>query len=214
MKLLLIIFFSGFLSSVIAEGKIEEAKEVLDLLEKEFRDVKSISADFAQVKKMSLFKRDINLKGRLMIKFPQYFRWEVDEPVKTTVTADGDTIEIWDEETDKTQKVSTKSNPVVKNIWAQIDSWFMGKYAQLSKDYDIRLPRKPDNNKENSISVLVFIPKSEPLSAVVKSVTLFFSNGNKDTSGRKYLNKVILIEKSGDSTIIEFKNVKISLEKK
>lgn len=198
--------------NVFSEGKKDETRAILNVLEKEFRDIESISADFDQVKKMSLFKREIKLKGNLLIKFPHYFKWEVLEPVKTTVTADGKNIEIWDEETDSTQTLSIENNPVVKNIWSQIDSWFMGKYNLLSKDYNIKISEVDE--KETSIPVLVFSPKSEKLSKVIKSVSLYFSEGDRATSEKKYLKKVILRENTGDSTVIKFKNVKISLLKK
>ena len=187
----------------------DQVKSALKVLEKEFKNLKSISSDFVQIKKMSLFDRNIILKGRLLIRFPHYFRWEVDEPVKTTVTADGDSIVIWDEESGETQRTSTKNNPVVQNIWAQIDSWFMGKYALLAKDYTISILK--DGISDSSIPVLIFKPKSKPLSAAVKSVTLYFSKATKNSAGRQYLKKVVLAEVSGDSTTIEFNNLKIAL---
>jgi outer membrane lipoprotein carrier protein len=181
----------------------------LQSLEREFKGIKSISSDFIQTKKMSMFNRSIVLKGRLAIKFPHYFRWEVDEPVKTTVTAEGDFIKIWDEESGETQTTSTKNNPVVKNIWAQIDSWFMGKYAVLAKDYNIS---SVENKIPGGLPLLIFKPKSKPLSSVIESVILNFDEPTADTSGRKYLKRVIIEEKSGDSTIIDFSKVKIVLQ--
>jgi len=206
-----ILFSSTFsIHALPPDTDIREVKTALKSLEKEFQDIKSISSDFIQIKKMSMFKRSIILKGRLLIKFPHYFRWEVDEPVKTTITADGDSIKIWDEESGETQTTSTKNNPVVKNIWAQIDSWFMGKYALLAKDYNISVLKSEKN--VNDIPLLIFKPKSKPLSVAVKSVILYFDKATTDTSGRQYLKKVILEEKSGDSTTIEFNNVKIILQ--
>ena len=192
-----------------SESDAEQVEVALKVLEKEFKNLKSISSDFVQIKKMSLFDRSIILKGRLLIRFPHYFRWEVDEPVKTTVTADGDSIAIWDEESGETQHTSTRNNPVIKNIWAQIDSWFMGKYTLLAKDYAISILK--DGVSDSSIPVLVFKPKSKPLSAAVKSVTLYFSKATKSSAGRQYLKKVVLAEVSGDSTTIEFNNLKITL---
>ncbi len=216
MKFLIQLFILITLSftSMADVGKVQDesqaVKDALTALKKEFKNIKSISSDFVQTKKMSLFKHNIILKGHLIIKFPHYFRWEVDEPVKTTVTASGDSVEIWDEESGETQKISTKNNPIVKNIWAQIDSWFMGKYALLAKDYTISIS---DNGKSNStIPVLIFKPKSKPLSVAVKSVTIYFAKASKTSSGRQYLKKVVLSEKSGDATTIEFNKTKIILQ--
>ncbi len=211
MKLSVTVFIIGITFSVLCQEKCygADTAAVLESLEKEFKDIKSITGNFVQTKKMSLFNRDILLKGRFLIKFPHYFKWEVDEPVKTTLTADGDSIEIWDEGTGETQNTSIKNNPVVKNIWSQIDSWFMGRYTLLSKDYNIEILKT--EKRDGSIPVLLFKPKSKPLSVVVESITLYFSKANEKTSGRQYLKKVILKEKSGDSTIMEFKDIIIIL---
>lgn len=185
-------------------------KAALEVLEKEFQGIKSISGEFIQTKHMSLFKHSIILKGNLLIKFPHYFRWEVDEPVKTTITAEGDSIAVWDEESGETTHTSTKNNPVVQHIWSQIDSWFMGRYALLSKDYSISVV--DDEKSDSAIPVLAFTPKSKPLSLAIKSVTLYFAKGTPESSGREYLQKVVIEEKSGDTTIMEFSNLRIVLE--
>jgi len=212
MKLSICIVAAFFLSSVYGEETARSGKiaEVLKVLEQQFSGIKSISADFRQTKKMSLFKRDISLKGHLTIKFPHYFKWEVSEPVRTTVTADGDSIEIWDAETGKTQKTSIKNNPVVKSVWAQIDAWFMGRYAELAEKYTIQIMEA--GKETRGLPVLRFIPKSAKFAKVMKSVTVYFAPPDENTSGRHYLQKIILTEPSGDYTVIEFLNTRIELE--
>ncbi len=218
MKTLIQLFiFLALISATMGEepkqaDENQAVKDALKSLEAEFKDIKSISADFLQTKKMSLFKRNIILKGRLRIKFPHYFRWEVDEPVKTTVTAEGDSIAIWDEESGETQRTSMKGNPIVKNIWAQVDSWFMGKYALLAKDYTISILE--GGKSDSTIPVLVFKPRSKPLSLAIKSVTIYFAKATENTSRRQYLKKVVLAEKSGDATTIEYNNTTIVLQEK
>jgi len=178
----------------------EDAKAALQSLQKEMANVATISADFRQDKKLSLFSRTITLTGHLEINFPHFFRWEVYSPIKTIITADGEKVTIWDEETNQTNTTSVTDNPVVKNIWGQIDSWFMGRYSVLAKDYKIKVI------KENPLE-LIFQPRRKPLSAAVDSITIFF---RKD---RKYLNKVILKETGGDSTIMNFSNIVIKEKK-
>ena len=178
------------------ETEKTEAKTALQSLQKEMTNVKSISADFRQDKKLSLFSRTITLTGHLEIKFPHFFRWEVYSPIKTIITADGEKVTIWDEETNQTNTTYVTDNPVVKNIWTQIDSWFMGRYSVLAKEYKITVLKKDPLE-------LVFKPRGKPLSAAVDSITIFFRED------RKYLNKVILKEISGDSTVMNFTNIKI-----
>ena len=178
------------------ETENSDAKVALQSLQKAMANVKSISADFRQDKKLSLFSRTITLTGHLKITFPHFFRWEVYSPIKTIITADGEKVTIWDEETNQTNTTSVTDNPVVKNIWTQIDSWFMGRYSVLAKDYKIKVIKKDPLE-------LVFKPRGKPLSAAVDSITIFFRED------RKYLNRVILKEVSGDSTVMKFTNIVI-----
>lgn len=191
-----LIFFVLNIDLGASENKNEKAKLALQSLQQAMADVVSISADFEQEKKLSLFSRTIKLKGNLQIKFPHFFKWEVDSPIKTIITADGDKIKIWDEETGQTNTTNVNDNPVVKNIWTQIDSWFMGRYSILAKDYHIKVVAEEPLE-------LSFKPKGKPLSAAVDNITIFF---RKD---RKYLKKVILKETSGDSTVMIFSNIVI-----
>ena len=172
----------------------QKAKTALQSLQKEMANVISISADFKQDKKLSLFSKTLTITGHMKITFPHFFKWEVYSPIKTIITADGEKVTMWDEETNQTNTTSVADNPVVKNIWTQIDSWFMGRYSVLAKDYNIKVL------KLNPLQ-LVFTPRGKPLSAAVDSITIFFRED------RKYLNKVILKETSGDSTVMNFSNI-------
>lgn len=134
----------------------------------------------------------------MKIRMPRYFKWEVVSPLKSTVVADGDNVAIWDEETNETVTMSLKDNPVAGGIWTQIDSFFMGRYDKLKKMYDIKLIKR-------SPLTLCFTPRSKPLSTVMKNVTLTFA---KDKRGR-YLKRVLMRENGGDSTTIDFKNIKL-----
>ena len=199
--ILFILILSLCISLYPVHAQVADAKPNAQLILSEIQDsmasVKEINADFNQEKKLSLFKHTIELKGNLQIKFPHYFRWEVTSPLKTIITADGDRVTTWDEETDKTQTISVKNNPVVKSIWTQIDSWFLGKYDELSKNYYIKLI-------QSDPAILEFEPKSKTIAATVKKITVWF---RKD---KKYLKQVKLQEKGGDSTTIKFSNIRLN----
>jgi len=195
-KIIFGIFLFSILGVLSAQNGEPSASSVLAEIQKAMTGVKEIEANFSQEKKLSLFNRPIKLTGTLKIKFPHYFKWEVVSPLKTVIIADGNSVTTWDEETGETRTMSVEDNPVVKNIWVQIDSWFMGKYGELSKNYSINL--------KNAIPpILEFTPKSETLAAAVKRITVYF---RKD---KKYINKVLLEEKGGDSTVMEFSDIKI-----
>ena len=196
-SIVLTVLFTLFFNTLSADNALPLTPEkALNKIKQAMSNVQEIKADFTQEKHLSLFKHTLIISGNLEIKFPHYFKWIVNSPLKSEIIADGDTVTTWDEETKQKVTMSVKTNPVIKNIWTQIDSWFMGKYDILAKSYAISI-------KSEKPLVLKFIPKSKPLSAAVKQITVYFR------ADKKYLQKVILEEISGDSTVMKFSNIKI-----
>ena len=194
---ILTVLFSIFFGILSADDTLPLTPErALNNVKKAMSNVQEIKADFKQEKHLSLFKHTLVISGNLEIKFPHYFKWVVTSPLKSEIIADGDTVTTWDEETKQKVTMSVKTNPVIKNVWTQIDSWFMGKYDVLAKSYAIKI-------KSEKPLVLTFIPKSKPLSAAVKQITVYFRED------KKYLQKVVLEEVGGDSTVMNFSNIKI-----
>jgi outer membrane lipoprotein-sorting protein len=197
MTLSVIFCFSVYAGVLLADEQSNLTPKVaLSHIKQAMSKVEEIRANFVQEKHLSLFEHTLIISGNLEIKFPHYFKWVVSSPLKSEIIADGDTVTTWDEETDQKVTMSVKSNPVIKNIWTQIDSWFLGKYDILAKSYAISI-------KSDKPLVLTFVPKSKPLSAAVKKITVYFRED------KKYLQKVILEEVGGDSTVMKFSNIKI-----
>jgi outer membrane lipoprotein-sorting protein len=172
---------------------------VLARIETDFKNTGSLRADFTQTNKISLFDKAIVLKGKVAIDYPDGFKWTVLSPVKTTVEINAGRAMIWDGATGETKTFDRGDNPMMDMMWRQLGAWFMGRYDELSKDYDISVT---DSNADNP--TLLFKPKNELIAKVVDNVSLTFA---KDSAGRLFLEKVLMREKSGDSTTVLFSNV-------
>ncbi len=182
----------------------EDAAKTLSRIEKGLKNTKSLRADFVQTNKISLFDKDMVLKGEVAIDYPDGFKWTVLSPVKTIVEMDAGKATIWDEATGETKTFSRGDNPMMDMMWRQLGAWFMGRYDELSKDYDISVV-----DASETAPKLLFKPKNKLIAKVVESVELSF----EEKDGAIFLSKVAMREKSGDSTTVEFKNVVVSTKK-
>ena len=174
-------------------------EKALELLKKDMAPVTGVDADFRQVKKLAIFSKELVITGKMTIRPPRLFKWEISSPLKSSVVVKGDSVITWDEETDEKRTISLKDNPVAGGVWAQMDAFFMGSYDFLRRLYDIELT-------SDSPLTLRFTPRSKPLSTVMRDVTLVFGV----VDGRRYLKRVTMFEKGGDYTTIDFLNLKLS----
>lgn len=176
-----------------------DVKTVLKEIEKNMSNIKTVQASFIQKKNMVMFDMPVIIKGEFKIQNPDRFSWTVLEPVEYKLIITKESIIKWEKSTGS-QKMSLKENPMFKEMISQITFWFSGAYATCTKDYRVELVK-------SSPAVLNFIPKEHnPVSNMLSNVTLTFQDN------RKYINTIELFEKNGDSTELDFSNVKINSE--
>ena len=176
-----------------------DVETVLMEVEKNMSNIKTVQASFIQKKNMVMFDMPVIIKGEFKIQNPDNFSWTVLEPVEYKLIITKENIIKWEKSTG-TQKMSLKENPMFKEMISQITFWFSGAYATCTKDYTVKLIK-------TSPAVLNFIPKEHnPVSNMLTGVTLTFQDN------KKYINKIQLFEKNGDSTELLFNNVKINSE--
>lgn len=194
----ILIFISIFFIPV-TQAYCAEVDAVLLDVEKNMSNVNSVHASFVQKKQMAMFDMPVIIKGQFYIQNPDKFAWIVNEPIEYTLILTEDKIIKWDE-SNGTQELSLKENPMFKAMIDQITFWFSGAYASCEKDYDIRLISKEP-------SILEFTPKNHnPASKMLSNVTLVFQED------KKYISKIKLLEKNSDITELFFNDVQINLK--
>ncbi len=197
---LLIIFylvvFAGYGACFAKEPEnvCDEIDGVLTRLEHNMSEINSISSGFVQEKDLALFKNRLVIKGFVYLKKPDLLAWYVTEPLRYKVVIKGDTIAQWDEETNKTQKISIKKNPALQTVFEQMNKWFSGTYGSMTNEYRIMLlSRAPVS--------LRFIPKNGTYAYnAISSVTVTFRDDER------YIKKIEINEKTGDRTKLTFVN--------
>lgn len=188
---------SGDLSAGSDDGW-DEASEALSQLEENMSDIRTLKADFIQEKELAVFKDKVVLKGAIFLENPALFAWRVREPVRYSLVINGDTLHQWDEDTGQVQRLSLADNPNFQIAITQMKNWFSGRYASLRGEYQIKILQ------QNPVS-LKFIPdKTAITSSVLSSITITF---RKD---KKYIHKIYIEEKDGDSTLLTFLNTEVN----
>ena len=154
----------------------------------------TLKTEFIQEKKMVMFKDKLLLKGRIFLEKPNRIAWHVDSPVRYSVLITDRLIRQWDEDTDKVQEISLKSNPVFQVVLGQLTVWFSGEYGSLLDTNDVKVTKRDP-------LVIEFIPRDNNVSKkVIKSITITFRDD------QSYIQQLRIQEKSGDLTTINFKN--------
>lgn len=174
-----------------------EVDTVLSDVEKNMGNVHSIQGIFVQKKQMAMFDTPITILGKLYIENPDKFAWIVTDPIEYSLIISKNRVTKWDKSNGATS-LSLKENPMFKEMVEQITFWFSGNYATCINDYDINLVKTEP-------IILEFVPKEDnPASKMLTKITLVFQED------KKYLSKIILLEKNEDITELVFNDVKIN----
>lgn len=162
------------------------------------RQVSTIASDFVQEKKLALFQDPLTIRGRLFIATNGLFAWETHWPVRYKMVVTDGRIRQWDEETGRVQSFSLRDNPAATAIHEQMSAWFSGRYESLAGAYTLELAAA------HPVSFLFAPREGTPPAAYIDAVQVWLR-----PDGR-YLDRVRIAERSGDSTWIQFTNTVIN----
>ncbi|RJQ13958.1 MAG: outer membrane lipoprotein carrier protein LolA [Nitrospiraceae bacterium] len=176
------------------EARSSEIRELLSGVEQKISGFRSLKTGFVQEKNLAVFKSRITIRGRIYLQKPGRIAWHVDDPVRYSVVISDKSVRQWDEDTGRVQEISLSGNPVFRSFMDQMAVWFSGDYISLLKDYEVEvLQRSP--------LVLGFTPKeNNPAVKIIKKITVGLREDEK------YLKQITILESSGDSTTIIFKD--------
>ena len=193
LTIILIVCFGSF--SYVHVNFAGEVEDVLTSITEQMSDIKTVSVDFTQEKKMAVFSSAIILKGSLLWQKPDSFSWRVFTPIQYAIVIKDGVAKQWDGENNTLHEFKMSSNPVMRVASQQIQRWFSGQYQELSNEYDVTLSSK------NPLS-LACVPHKDSSEAGIISRVLIQFRGDL-----KYIDQITIEELSGDSTIIKFENI-------
>ncbi len=169
-----------------------DVKSVLSRLEDNMSQLKTLDTKFRQIKRLSVFKKDIEISGKIFLQKPDLFSWIVLKPIKFKMVIDGNSMKQRNENSKKIETISTKNNPAFEMAVSQMKLWFSGAYKGLVEDYNISVV-------ENSPVKLKFVPfDNNPARNYISEVIISFR------IDEKYIEKIEIFEKNGDYMTISF----------
>ena len=172
-----------------------EATELKSAVKQQANTTKTVTSDFTQYKHLDFLSDDIQSKGRLAFKAPDWVKWEYVEPFSYSLIFKDNTLYINDE--------GNKSNMDVggNKIFTQLNQLITASIrGDLFDDdqFDISYYKKDGN------SLVYFTPKDDQFTEFIKSFHMTFNAVGE-------VIKVKMIEPSDDYTQILFRGRKTNL---
>lgn len=171
-----------------------EKKAFISQTSGESKAIKTLQSDFSQVKKMDFLDKNIVTYGKMTLKSPNMLSWKYTKPYQYSIVFKENKIFINDQ--GKKSTVDAKSKTFEK-----INKLIVGSASGKMFDDPEFIVRY---FKTGSTNIARFIPKSQQLLKYIKQVELVFPKNQSTVS------QVNMLEASGDTTTINFKNTKVN----
>lgn len=156
---------------------------------------KTIDCDFTQYKFLSFLSEEIESEGHMSFKKENKIRWEYISPFNYLILLNDSKLKIVDDEDESNFDLS--SNKTFQRINDMIVNSVQGNVLDESL-YNFKF-------KENSDTYYVVLtPKEAQMAEYVSSIHLYFDRSDYS------VNKVKLLEQSGDYTTLVFRNKKLN----
>ncbi len=196
MKYITSIFFILISIFVFSQTPMSEAekKTFVSKTSEESKAIKTLQSDFSQVKKMDFLDNDITTYGKMTLKSPNLLSWKYTKPYQYSIIFKENKIFINDQ--GKKSTVDAKSKTFEK-----INKLIVGSASGKMFDDPEFIVRY---FKTGTTNIARFIPKSQQLLKYIKQVELVFPKNQSTVS------QVNMLEASGDTTTINFKNTKVN----
>lgn len=161
----------------------------------ESKQFKTLQNDFVQTKKMDFLNKDIVTSGKMAFQTPNLLSWSYTKPYQYSIVFKNNKIYINDQ--GKKSSVDAKSK-----MFEKINKLIVGSAnGNLFTDPEFEV----NYFKTPSYNIARFVPKSKQLLKYIKQVEIQFPISKFTAS------KVIMLEASGDTTTIDFKNTKVNV---
>ena len=156
--------------------------------------VKSMQCDFVQTKHLKMLGDKVVSNGRMYYQQSDKLRWEYVSPYKYTFILNGNKVQLKNDK--RTDVIDVERNKLFKEIARIMMSSVVGDCLNDTRSFKVTIT----DAKTSWVATLV--PQRKEMKQMFSSIRLYF---NKKSS---MLSMVELVEKNGDKTFIELKNVK------
>lgn len=190
-----LLLISSFVFAQNTSMSAAESKAFVTKISSETKEIKTLQADFTQTKKMDFLDKNIVTYGKMSLKTPNILAWKYTKPYQYSIVFKDNKIFINDQ--GKKSSVDAKSKTFEK-----INKLIVGSSnGQMFNDPEFSVSYFKNANS----NIAKFTPKSAQLLKYIKQIELHFPKNQSTVS------QVNMMEASGDTTNIVFKNTKINV---
>lgn len=177
----------------LSAQKINEAK-VKQQINAVASKMKTMQCDFVQTKYLKMLNDKMVSRGKMYYQQSNKLRWEYTSPYTYTFVLNGSKVLI--SKGKRNDVINVNQSKFFKEIARIMMNSVVGKCLTDSKDFKVSL------TGASAEYVATLFPQQKQMKQMFQKIILHFNKQNSTVS------KVELIEKKGDRTIIELKNVK------
>ena len=195
MRKLIVILLSltfGFASS-FAQQKFNESK-VIQQINAAASGIKSMQCDFVQTKHLKMLNDKMVSKGKMYYQQANKLRWEYTSPYSYAFVLNGSKVLI--SKGKRNDVIDVNQSKMFKEIARIMMNSVVGNCLTDKKDFKVSL------SSSGTEYVATLYPQQKQMQQMFRQLILHFNKAASTVS------KVELVEKKGDKTIIELKNVK------
>ena len=156
--------------------------------------IKSMQCDFVQTKQIKMLNDKVVSKGKMYYLQSDKLRWEYISPYKYIFILNGSKVQLKNDK--RNDVIDVEKNRVFKEIAQIMMSSVVGDCLNDTRSFKTTIA----DAKTHWLATLV--PQRREMKQMFNSIKLYFDKK------RLTVTRVELIEKNGDKTIIELKNVK------
>ncbi|WP_245169107.1 LolA family protein [Marnyiella aurantia] len=189
---LLLLF--GVFTSAQTKMNAAEIRQFTNLVSAESKKTKTLQANFVQTKKMDFLNKDLVTSGQMALQAPGMLSWKYTKPYQYSVIFKNGKMHINDQGKKSTFDAKSRN-------FEKLNKLIIGSAnGNLLNDPDFTV----SYFKNSSGNIARFIPKSAQLLKYIRQVDLHFA------SNQSVVSQVNMLEASGDTTTIVFKNTKVN----
>lgn len=193
MKKIILFFFFLCLGATGVQAQVNQAK-VKQQINAVASSLRTMQCDFVQTKYLKMLNDKMVSKGKMYYQQNNKLRWEYTTPYSYTFILNGSQVLI--SKGNRNDIINVNQSKVFKEIARIMMNSVVGNCLNDNKDFTVSI----NGNATEYIATLV--PKQKQMKQMFQKIVLHF-NKQKST-----VSKVELIEKKGDRTVIDLKNVK------
>lgn len=184
------------LLGVSAQQKVNEA-QVKQQIGAVASSLKSMQCDFVQTKYLKMLNDKMVSKGKMYYQHTNRLRWEYTSPYAYTFVLNGSQVLI--SKGKRNDVINVNQNKVFKEIARIMMNSVVGKCLTDEKDFQVSI------TGSSSEYVATLLPQQKQMKQMFQKIILHFDRSKSTVS------KVELVEKKGDRTVIELKNVQTNV---